>query len=196
MGDYFQHIVDVQVADDTAAGLAARLVAWLVETGVIEAELTDCVLGDLGHRPGPGYRAAVTDAVDDDFLLDGMENGVEVHVERTVFDPSQGDPTSATCPRCGEVVAFIDPGPWKLTSEWAAFAEVLDRWQEGGSSAVPCPRCGVPVGINDWQWHEWFPMAVGCLGLTFWNWPPLAEEFVAQVAERLGHRVIVIAGKL
>jgi hypothetical protein len=37
---------------------------------------------------------------------------------------------------------------------------------------------------------------VGCLDLTFWNWPPLAEEFVAQVAERLGHRVIVMLGKL
>jgi hypothetical protein len=66
VGDYFQHIVDVQVGDGAAAGLAAGLVAWLVETGVIEAELTDCALGDLGHRPGPGCRAAVTDAVDDD----------------------------------------------------------------------------------------------------------------------------------
>jgi hypothetical protein len=195
VGDYFQHIVDVQVADGTAAGLAAKLVAWLVETGVIEAELTPCVLGKPGHRPGPGYQAAVTETNHDVHLISDA-NGVKVHIERTVFDLGQGDPTSATCPRCGEVVAFIDPGPWELTREWAVFAEVLDQWQEGGSSGVPCPRCGVPVAINDWQWHEWFPIVVGCLGLTFWNWPPLAEEFVVQVAERLGHRVIVMLGKL
>jgi hypothetical protein len=194
VGDYFQHIVDVQVADGAAAGLAVKLVAWLVETGMIESERTDCTLGDPGHPPGPGYSAAVTE--DDDMLLDLSFNGVEVPVGRTIFDPGQGDPTSATCPQCGEAVAFMDPQSGELTSEWAAFAEVLDRWQEGGSSAVPCPRCGVPIGINDWQWHEWFPIAVGCLGLTFWNWPPLAEEFVAQVAERLGHRIVVIAGKL
>jgi hypothetical protein len=62
---------------------------------------------------------------------------------------------------------------------------------------VACPRCGRPVDFNDWIWTEdWGRFAVAFLGLTFWNWPPLTDSFVAEVAARLGHRVVRTRGKL
>jgi hypothetical protein len=34
------------------------------------------------------------------------------------------------------------------------------------------------------------PCAFAELGLRFWNWPPLADAFVADLAARLGHRLV------
>ncbi len=34
------------------------------------------------------------------------------------------------------------------------------------------------------------PFAFGELGLTFWNWAPLSDEFRADVRRILGHRVV------
>jgi hypothetical protein len=34
------------------------------------------------------------------------------------------------------------------------------------------------------------PCAFAELGLRFWNWPPLADGFVASVASALDHRVV------
>ncbi|HEX8632054.1 MAG TPA: hypothetical protein VF755_28170 [Catenuloplanes sp.] len=57
-------------------------------------------------------------------------------------------------------------------------------------------RCARRIGFNDWHWIGGWPFAVGFLGLTFWNWPPLRIAFVAEVAHHLGHRVVVTRGKL
>lgn len=37
---------------------------------------------------------------------------------------------------------------------------------------------------------------IGKLGLTFWNWPPLSASFVREVTELLGHRSVLVRGKL
>jgi len=42
---------------------------------------------------------------------------------------------------------------------------------------------------------DW-PIAVGHLGFTFWNWPRLDPGFVSQLGRELGHRVEVTRGKL
>jgi hypothetical protein len=61
---------------------------------------------------------------------------------------------------------------------------------------VRCPHCGLLVDFNDWRWDSGRPFAVGFLGFAFWNWPELSDTFIAQVADRLGHRVVVTGGKL
>lgn len=54
MGDWFQTIVDAQVASQDAEGLASEVRDWLVSSGIVSSERTDCVLGsDLGYSPGP-----------------------------------------------------------------------------------------------------------------------------------------------
>ena len=44
---------------------------------------------------------------------------------------------------------------------------------EGGPSLVTCPHCQQPSGLNDWQWADDWPIAVGFLGFTFWKKPML-----------------------
>jgi len=47
---------------------------------------------------------------------------------------------------------------------------------------------GAPLGYPPWGFDN--------LGFTFWNWPPLAGEFVARVAALLEHRVVVVRGAM
>jgi hypothetical protein len=50
------------------------------------------------------------------------------------------------------------------------------------------------MGLNDWRWQP--PWGFGYLGFEFWNWPPLSQGFIAEVGRRLGHRTVLVAGKL
>ena len=60
---------------------------------------------------------------------------------------------------------------------------------------MTCPYCRQAAGLNDWYWGVDWPVAVGFLGFTFWNWPPLSSSFIAQVQAHLGHRIVVTRGK-
>ena len=61
MGDTFQIVADIEATEDTAPALAASVVRWLSDSGIITGRLADCVLGPAaGYPPGPGYAAAVT----------------------------------------------------------------------------------------------------------------------------------------
>jgi hypothetical protein len=178
MGDSYQTIADVEVAEREAAALAVSTVAWLAATGVIAPSPTACVFGGAGHAPGQRY----TDAVSDEHpaLLETRPNGLEVVTGRTVFNPIGAD--RVACPRCHTAAA------------WDGVEDAIDEWHAGGDGRRACPVCGHTVALNDWDWEpRW---AFGCLGLTFWNWPPLRPDFVAGVAGRFGHRAVLVAGKL
>jgi uncharacterized Zn-finger protein len=189
VGDTFQVIADVEASEATAPVLAASVVGLLRDSGVIAAARADCVLGAAsGYPPGPGYAAAVTDP---DELLPGLKvNGVEVTAARSVFFPGQGEVGPVTCPRCGHEVELRDP------AHWALFGDAIGNWMAAEPSEVTCPYCQLHAGLNDWIWGADWPVAVGFLGFTFWNWPPLSSSFIAQVQAHLGHRVVVIRGKL
>jgi endogenous inhibitor of DNA gyrase (YacG/DUF329 family) len=189
VGDTFQIIADVEASEATAPVLAASAAGWLRDSGVIAATRADCVPGPApGYPPGPGYAAAVTDP---DELLPGLKvNGVEVTAARSVFSPGQGEAGPVTCPRCGREVELRDP------AHWALFSGALGHWMAAEPSEVTCPHCQLHAGLNDWIWDGDWPVAVGFLGFTFWNWPPLSSSFIAQVQAHLGHRVVVIRGKL
>lgn len=193
MAEHFQIIADVEAAEDEAPGLAAAIVAWLASDGIIAAEPADCVLGaDFGYPPGPRYTTAVTEPVGG---LGSWANGVEVCTGRQVFSPLWGVTGPVVCPRCGVTVELEDPATGQLAPDWERFSDALTAWHDGGPAEVACPLCGQATGFNDWHWDTDWPFAVGFLGFTFWNWPQLAEPFIAQVAGRLGHRVVVTSGK-
>jgi hypothetical protein len=143
---------------------------------------------------GPNYLTAVTEP--DRMVLKLRTNGVEVHMTKTVFVSVQGEIGPVACPRCGQGVVLEDPGTGETTAHWEKFSDALDQWWAGESGLVACPHCQQPSGLNDWQWTGDWPIAVGFLGFTFWNWPALSESFIAQVAARLGNRVVVTKGKL
>lgn len=194
VGDYFEIIADVEATETEAPELAASVVSWLTREGVIAGEPADCVLGaESGYPPGPRYTAAVTEP--DELLLRLWTNGVEVCTSRTVFAAAQGEMGQVVCPHCGQTMELHDPATDQATPQWEPFNDTLTAWMEGGSDKVRCPQCGQAAGFNDWRWTG-EPFAVGFLGFTFWNWPPLSESFIAQMASHLEHRVVVIQGKL
>lgn len=52
MGDYFQTLADIHTAPEDADRLAADIRDWLIASGVISPDRTDCVLGaPTGHPP-------------------------------------------------------------------------------------------------------------------------------------------------
>ena len=193
MGDNFQIIADVEATEAEAPELAASVVSWLAATGIITGDPTDCVLGaEAGYPPGPDYPAAVT--TPDGALSALRTNGVQVHTTKTVFSPVQGEFGPVDCPRCGHHLILEDPATGDLTPQWDPFNDALTQWWAGQPGTVACPRCGRASALNDWHWTGDWPIAVGFLGLTFWNWPPLSQSFITQVAARLGHRVVVTQG--
>jgi hypothetical protein len=188
MGNWFQWIADIEVTEVEATEAAAAVTSWLSELGVIEAEPTNCVFGsDLGHAPGPRYTLALEEP--DLHPNPQYFDGVEIETGPTVFHPIQSwGVSSPICPHCSRTTDFNDPLNGEAT--WDSFTNALTDWHGGGSGETNCPGCGEPVRINDWQWTGEYPIVAGFLGLTFWNWPPLSDAFVAQVANRLGHRVV------
>jgi hypothetical protein len=195
VGDNFQIIADVEATEAEAQALAASVVNWLATTGIIAGDPVGSTLGTRPcYPPGPHYAAAVTSP--DDTLAGLRANGVEVHTTRTVFHPVQGEMGPVACPRCGQVVVLEDPATGELTDNWATFSDALGQWHAGGPALAACPHCRRASGVNDWQWIGDWPIAVGFLGFTFWNWPVLSASFVTQVEARLGHRVVVTKGKL
>ncbi|MFF9487008.1 hypothetical protein [Streptomyces sp. NPDC014676] len=193
MGDHFQTIVDLDAGADEAPGLADRVVAWLVDEGIVLAERTDCVLGQpLGHPPGPNWHRAVAEDDADEEPWDGLA----VEVGRTVFDGGQGEPEAVTCPRCAVTTPLLTDGWDPIDDAWAPFGDAMTTWQETGEAQVTCPACARPVPLPEWDWaDDWFAFAH--LGFEFWNWPEFTPEFLTRFSQALGgHRVRRVWGKL
>lgn len=189
VGDWFQVLVDVEIADEDAAAAGDRVMSWLIETGVIGAEQTDCVLdADTGYPPGGNYGHAIGNSSADAPRF--WTNGVSFHVGRRVYYTLGA--LTVGCQRCGyrEDLAPVERTRWQ-TDFFAAF----DDWQGGGSGSIPCLGCGHANGLNDWDWGP-NPWAFGAFGLTFWNWAPLADSFIDEMRAMLGHRIIYNADKL
>jgi hypothetical protein len=195
VGDYFEIIADVEATEAEAPEFAAAVVDWLTGEDIIAAEPADCVLGaESGYPPGPRYASAVREP--DERLFRLRTNGVEVCTSRAVFAPIQGEMGPVACPYCEQRIDLEDRATGQTTPQWEAFSDALNAWMEGGPSEVCCPQCGQGAGFNDWHWISEWPFAVGFLGFTFWNWPPLSEPFIAQTASLLTHRVVITRGKL
>ena len=188
MGDWAQSIVDVDVKGDEAAELGERLTAWLVDTGVIASELTDCVLGSpVGHPPGTHYAAR---------------------------DRCHRRPAEPVAQRCRD-----RRWPHRVLHDGSAWRDVSEVWSVRGArvGGQPLPhdvryrderlvlryryRGHQLFELRSRQWAQRLglgsaPVRFGELGVTFWNWHPLAREFVAEVGGFLGHRVVYNDHKL
>ncbi len=180
MGDGFQIIVDREVSKDEAPHLAEKVREWLVARRVIKPELTDGQWNSPGYRPGPGYTVAVETPDPDLFSM--LANELVIIVGRTFFWTPY---TNLTCRACG---ARFDA----YSDEWV---EAVGAWHQGDDSAAfACPECGNPERVTEWSGES--TSGFGNLGFKFWNWPPLAAGFVREVTELLGHRTVLVRGKL
>lgn len=179
MGDDFQILVDKDVLEDEAPRSAERVREWLVSRRIVAPELSDCALGGPGHRPGPWHARVLDDPSSQ--ALDAETNGVQLQVGRNVFWTNFEDLTCRACEH-----RFAPAEGW---------SEAVEAWSEGDDAVTfACPRCGRPERLADWDGE--FPWGFGHLGLTFWNWPPLSASFMREVAGLLGHRWVLVRGKL
>ena len=184
MSDWFQTIADIDVGPSEAVQAGAAVLEWLITSGVVVAEVTDRALGD-GHAPGPNFADAVREP--DPNVMQWRTNGMKVIVGRTVFHSMDAD--RVTCPHCGSAIELHDD-----QAVWNQLLATISAWYDGGQGNRACWVCGRTVGLNSWDWDP--PWGFGYLGFQFWNWPPLQNQFVTEVAQRLGHRVVLPRGKL
>lgn len=178
MSSYFQTIIDLQATDEQAEELGALVLAWLVDAGIVEATYRDDDPLGEGHAPGPRYATAVVEPYE--HLHRRWNNGMRIITGRTVFYSMGVD--TIICPHCATAVA------------WEQLSDAVDEWYAGAAGTRHCGGCGRVMGLNDWCWQP--PWGFGYLGFEFWNWPPLTQEFIAEVERRLGHRTVLAEGKL
>jgi len=185
VGEHFQSIVDRDATSEEAEQLASLVVDVLVKRGIIEADQSSCILGfDPGYPPGPSVKDVVTAPADS--LRELWTNGLEVVTERNVFDARQAS-SDFVCDACHLRFSYEDVSP--------GWSDAIDEWYKGeGVGLFACPRCKEAKPITDWTFDP--PWGFGNLGFTFWNWPPLRESFVEEITALLGHRTVLVAGKL
>ncbi|MER6141710.1 hypothetical protein ABT174_16790 [Streptomyces sparsogenes] len=197
MGDHFQRIVDVEATEEEAGPLAERIVDWLVAEGVITRETSGegvySQSADEGYVPGPRWDRAVAGSAEA-----GWPPGpVAVMTGRDYYVGGQGEDEAdcAICPRCDAKTVVIDyPEEFEANEEvWRPFREAIAAWKGTGAGAVACSACGALVPVTEWRFGSGFDL--GALAFDFWGWPPLAAAFLAEFAERLGHRTGEQTGK-
>jgi len=182
MGDHSQIIVDIDAGPEDAERLGHAVLDWLVGSGIVEREGSDSALGDIGHRPGRNYRSAIEDTSYVRFLT-LRTNGLAIRTGRTFFDAGENYPLELHCDICHYQI--------KSKSESSVFLDKVRPWCEGDDQVTfACPRCGQARPLREWRgpWQWGF----GYLGLEFWNWPTLSEEFIQSVTRQLGHRTVLV----
>jgi hypothetical protein len=196
VGDYFERIVDLDVAAADAAVSAEVMIDWMVSRGwLLRQTSRDAMYSlqvDEGYVAGPAWAK-----IAQDWGADWIPAPVAVIVGRNAHYGGQGEiaPADATCPSCRSTTVIIDyPQAWEPDpAVWQPFSDAIDRWEQTGAGTVACASCDTTSAITDWQWASGF--ALGALAFDFWGWPPLTDEFIAEFTARLGHRVEHHTGK-
>jgi hypothetical protein len=196
MGVSFQTIVDPFASIDEAPALAERVIQHLIARRIVEAERTDCTLSKQGgYAPGENVAEALATWTPrstgiplslEEIIRDVMRwscNGVEEVVGRTVFHNFGAGLDAVRCPVC---LANEEESNW---------GDAIGGWFKGDDFAsFQCPNCRESSPITEWKFDP--PWAFGNLGFKFWDWPPLKRNFIEQISSILGHKVIMIAGKV
>lgn len=99
MSDSAQILVAIDCPAEEAVEHGEAVLQWLVEHGIVQPELSDCVLGGdgRGYAPGPEMSAAVDSDADGTRQL--RTNGVAIVVGRTIVDGGENE-IELRCRRC------------------------------------------------------------------------------------------------
>jgi hypothetical protein len=155
---------------------AKDILAWLISLDIVKTTLSDCILStQYGYAISQGAKKIVTHPDLLPFQL--RTNGLEIITERTIFDTGENEIEKLICPKCEKDISGED---WDFLNEW--FGKKSDR--------LTCPSCNAATEVHDYQFvPEW---GFSDLGFTFWNWPPLKDEFINEFKEKLECDVSVV----
>jgi hypothetical protein len=167
-------VVEISVSPGDAAVRADAVRDWLLTTGVIAPNPSRGLEQPSAYLAGPEAVAHTTDAAE----IPALRNtGVDLITGRMVFDSAE-NVTPPDCPSCAtplDIDQYIDQ---------------LEPWLLAGEPVVRCPACEHSARLGDWP-GEW-TCQVGNLGVRFNNWPPLRNDFVRALGQRLGPRWRVV----
>ncbi|QNG17863.1 hypothetical protein G4H71_04950 [Rhodococcus triatomae] len=162
-------IVGLDVGADRAIDVIGTLAHDLCARGIVAPDTTN----DWEFVPGP--RAA--DVVDPEWAaIQGFRpnNVVRLDLGHQVF-ASNGNYEPPPCPTCDRAVE-PDEHIRGIERWWATRIE----------PSLQCNGCGYHAAMGDWAHH--FSLYVGCVGISFMNWPPLTDVFLTETGTRLSQR--------
>jgi len=163
-------VVEISIGPLEAIDRADSVARWLLGTGVVVPNAERHELRQPSAlRAGPAVRRAAP--AWDDTHAARPNNGVDVIAERMLFHPI----AAYAPPRCPACRHPLDEEHHDL---------LVRPWLTGREPAVTCTACGAAHLLGDWPGT----FQVGELAVRFNNWPPLAEEFLAELGTRLGRR--------
>ena len=177
MSEYAVKLVEISLTAAQARHRAPVVTSWLLDRGVITPNLTrDEVMSPSEFCTGPSCSVASPEA-------DRWGGGIDVIAERTVHH-AIGIYEPPTCPHCG-CTAISDDDHHALLEPW-----LYDRVE----ASVRCVACGrsTLAGDLDCRWS----FLIGDLAVVFHNWPPLADEFVAELGAVMGPRTRMVFERL
>jgi hypothetical protein len=174
-------LVEISLTAAEARSRAAAVTSWLLDRGVITPNTArDEVMAPSEFRAGLRCSDAAPEA---SRWVGGGHTGIDVVAERIVHH-AIGNYEPPTCPHCcSEAIGFDDHHA--LIEPW-----LHDRVE----ACVQCVSCGRSTLVGDlkgrWSFH------IGDLAVVFHNWPPLSEEFVAELGAVMGPRTRVVVERL
>jgi hypothetical protein len=179
LSEDFQTIVRLDPAPADPAGIASSVAVWLLNHEIIkENSARDDLMRPSKWAPGVRWADAVAEPpLPQAWFLDHANNGVDIITERQAFD-SGTNLEPPTCARCGtELYENV-------------YFDMVQPWLHGDEPSVTCRNCGWTGLLGDWP-APW-GLAVGSLAVTFNNWWPLSNTFVAEIGTQLGGRTFFV----
>lgn len=180
MSTHAIRLVEISLTATEARRNAPVVTSWLLARGVITPNPDRDLMAPSEFRAGPHCSAASPEA---DRWVGGGHTGVDILVGRQVHHAA-GNYEPPACPHCGAEAIGADDHH-ALIEPW-----LHDRVE----APVRCIACGrtSPVGDLDGRWS----FHVGDLAVVFHNWPPLHEEFAADLGTVMGPRTRMVLERL
>ena len=155
--------------------VAAKVLEQIVKAKIVEPMPTGCVMGDLGHPPGPRIDTAIDNPEDVRHVPNGL--AIEFPGKIELYFPPDGGKPWVTCAPC-----------LRPLEEDVLLAHLGPRNPFRKSKLARCPGCGDERPIEDWVAHD---SAFGNLAFFFWSWH-LRADFIGRVQDWASSTLVLI----